>query len=197
MTTSHTTPSVSRRTALAGLGAAGLGLALAATVRQAAAQKATPLPMAGHPLVGDWLLTGQLPAPAPAFVDRVFIAADGSCVDVDRDGVVSLGAWAPTGARTAHLMLKADNPQGGIFTTRATLAVAPDGRSFTASYTFEILFGTAGAGTGQYGPGTAMGSRMPVDPRLAIAVVEGPGTPVGSLADLFNQFPTPEATPAS
>jgi hypothetical protein len=195
MTTSNTTPSVSRRTALAGLSAGGLALALGGS--PAAAQDATPTALVTHPLVGDWVLTGQLPAPAPAFVDRVFIAADGSLVDVDHDGVVSLGAWAPTGARTAHLMLKADNPQGGIFTTRATLAVAPDGRSFSASYTFEILFGTGGAGTGQYGPGTATGSRMPVDPRLVITVVEGPGTPVGSLDDLFNQFPTPEATPAS
>jgi hypothetical protein len=37
MTTSRTDASLSRRTALAGLGAGGLGLALATAVRQAAA----------------------------------------------------------------------------------------------------------------------------------------------------------------
>ena len=56
MTTSTHQPSVSRRTALAGLGAGGLGLALAATARRAAAQDAaTDLaepPDDGH-LAGD------------------------------------------------------------------------------------------------------------------------------------------------
>src|SRR5438045_3389415 len=56
MTPSHTAQSVTRRTALAGLGAGGLGLALASTARQASAQEATPVPMAGHPLVGTWIV---------------------------------------------------------------------------------------------------------------------------------------------
>ncbi len=54
MTTSNTSQSVSRRTALAGLGAGGLGVALAATVRHASAQDTTPASLAGHPLVGTW-----------------------------------------------------------------------------------------------------------------------------------------------
>jgi acetyl esterase/lipase len=42
MTTPRTTDTISRRAALAGLGAGGLGLALAATTRHAAAQETTP-----------------------------------------------------------------------------------------------------------------------------------------------------------
>jgi hypothetical protein len=53
--TQHQTDPVSRRTALAGLAAGGLGLALAATTHHASAQDATPTAMTGHPMVGTWL----------------------------------------------------------------------------------------------------------------------------------------------
>ena len=55
MTNRRTAPTVSRRTALAGLGAGALGLALATRRLAAFAQDATPaaaLPREGHPLVG-------------------------------------------------------------------------------------------------------------------------------------------------
>lgn len=52
MTASRMRNSVSRRTALAGLGAGGLGVALAAA-RPAAAQDAAA-EMAKHPIVGFW-----------------------------------------------------------------------------------------------------------------------------------------------
>ncbi len=54
MTTPQRASSVSRRSALAGLGADGLGVALAATTRHAAAQDAAT-ERAAHPLVGTWL----------------------------------------------------------------------------------------------------------------------------------------------
>src|SRR5687768_1383285 len=49
----RTGASVSRRAALAGLGASGLGLALAAPVRHASAQDAA-VDLTGHPVVGLW-----------------------------------------------------------------------------------------------------------------------------------------------
>ena len=52
MTSEHAAPSVSRRSALAGLGAGSLGLAAAVTARPAAAQE--PAAMAAHPVVGLW-----------------------------------------------------------------------------------------------------------------------------------------------
>ena len=49
MTTSRTTAVVSRRTAVAGLSAGGLGLALATRGQRASAQDAAPPSYAGHP----------------------------------------------------------------------------------------------------------------------------------------------------
>jgi hypothetical protein len=49
MPTHHVVTSLSRRAALAGLGAGSLGLALAATTRHAAAQDTVPGSYAGHP----------------------------------------------------------------------------------------------------------------------------------------------------
>ena len=56
--TSQTDHPISRRSALAGLGAGGLGLALANAARPANAQDATP-ELANHPVVGAW--TGDHP----------------------------------------------------------------------------------------------------------------------------------------
>ena len=56
MTTSNTGPCTSRRTALAGLGAGGLGLALAVAGQSAVAQDAAS-EMATHPIVGVWMVT--------------------------------------------------------------------------------------------------------------------------------------------
>jgi hypothetical protein len=79
MTTSNTGQSVSRRTALAGLGASGLGLALTATVRQASAQDATPNALANHPLTGSWLAMANPPLPEdPQVAAPSLFSADGS-----------------------------------------------------------------------------------------------------------------------
>src|SRR5215213_9883692 len=56
MTTHRPGAPVTRRTALAGLGAGCLGVALAATARQASAQDATAEAMANHPIVGAWMV---------------------------------------------------------------------------------------------------------------------------------------------
>ena len=70
------------------------------------------------------------------------------------------------------------------------MEVAADGQSFEGNFTFEIVDAETGEGMGQYGPGTVTGTRM---------VAEAPGTPVGTVLDLFGQFDegTPEATPAA
>ena len=67
MTTPHVDQSLSRRTALAGLTAGGLGVALAATTRSASAQDAAT-EMANHPIVGVWnAMTPGGPAPGIFF----------------------------------------------------------------------------------------------------------------------------------
>src|SRR4051812_39161037 len=61
MTNHRTTDVVTRRTALTGLTAGGVGLALAATARQVAAQDATPPTTADHRIVGSWMVWNTPP----------------------------------------------------------------------------------------------------------------------------------------
>ena len=141
----------------------------------------------GHPLVGTWMLDTE-PENPDAFPSQVIFSAEGGYVDVDAEGVVVIGGWEPTGDTTANLTITSSDPDVGVATIRASIEVAPDGQSFTATYTFEILDPATGEWSGEIGPGTAEGTRM---------VVEGPGTPSMSFEDFFATFEgTPEATPA-
>jgi len=104
-----TTPridTISRRTALAGLSAAGVGLALAATVHPAAAQETTPDAMASHPIVGNWMVT------TPAGPAMAAFLADGTNIQglpttrTGPNGVVfvsaQVGSWEPVSERGIH-----------------------------------------------------------------------------------------------
>jgi len=71
----------------------------------AAAQEATPAPAvpatADHPLVGTWaIVTGE---GADTFPSVANFNADGTYTEVLPWGIVILGAWQPTGERTATL----------------------------------------------------------------------------------------------
>jgi hypothetical protein len=95
---------VTRRAALAGLGAGGLGVALAATARPAAAQDAAT-DMATHPVIGLWQFNGT-PDPAlgpqPGFetyhADGTYFTWGGLNTGCAQ------GLWRPTGARTAEVL---------------------------------------------------------------------------------------------
>ena len=137
---------------------------------------------ADHPLVGTWTLVVEGEQP-----ESVVFTADGGYVDVDSEGTVFLGVWESTGDTTANLTITVYDEEEGAFRIRASIEVAADGQSFTASYTLELLDPATGEGMGEYGPGTATGTRL---------MAEAPGTPVGSFEDLFSQFEgTPEASP--
>jgi hypothetical protein len=106
MTPSRTTDSISRRTALAGISATGLGLALAATTHHASAQDATPTAMAGHPMVGAWLVAGRLgPSMTIYGPDGTFIDA-GLATEAGPAGIAflstTIGTWEPISARGIH-----------------------------------------------------------------------------------------------
>ena len=141
--------------------------------------------VADHPLIGTWILVSdesELP-------DVIIFADDGGVTDVESGGAVQLGVWEPTGDTTANLTITAYSDEEGGFRIRARFEVAPDGQSFTATYTVELFDPATGESMGEYGPGTATGTRV---------VAEAPGTPMGSFEDLFSQFEgTPEATPVS
>ena len=110
MTDHRTDPNVSRRTALAGLGAGALGLALATRRLAAFAQDATPVavPTEGHPLVGAWEVTEYDEQPLPAPATYAIFDPDGTWFHYGGQslyggwGFLVIGAWRPTGARTAE-----------------------------------------------------------------------------------------------
>ncbi len=110
MTTSTTTPSLSRRTALAGLGAGGLAVALGAGSARADQGMST----ADHPLTGMWLaLANPARAEDPQVPGAALFAADGSVVlnwvpaAIGLDGNLQylstyMGVWEPYDERTGH-----------------------------------------------------------------------------------------------
>jgi hypothetical protein len=121
---------LTRRSALAGLGAGGFGLALAA--RPTAGQDA-PTDVASHPVVGLWQtmapLYSDLP-PDPAF--EVF-HADGTYTTWSGwDLGAALGIWRPTGARTAEVLY--------IWVDTSPFPTGQDQRSQrgTATFTFRL-----------------------------------------------------------
>jgi hypothetical protein len=106
MTAHQPNRSVSRRTALAGLGTAGLGVALTTTVRQASAQEGAG-DLASHPMVGTWA------AMTPGGVVPQIHGADGSFIAAYPPNYVDpqlglafqgpgLGRWDPDGERRAN-----------------------------------------------------------------------------------------------
>lgn len=181
--------SLSRRSAIAGLGAGGLGLAFSS--RSVAA--ATPgLTTAGHPLVGTWFLTTSSANPTDA--DDLFILhADGTYIEANADGSVRLGVWEPTSATTATLTITAysrdaSGASAGGITLRLTITLNPDGNSYTAEGTIELT-ASDGSLSGQAGPVRGDATRM---------MVEAPGAPVMTPAELFGGAASaPEATPAT
>ena len=186
MSTSKTTQAVSRRAALAGLGAGGLGLALAAT-QAASAQDATPDARAGHPIVGVWnVVTPNGPAPG------VF-SADGTCViavpapQTGPQGVTfvstQLGVWEPVSERGIHFTsTQLHSDANGTYTGSVTVdgypVVSEDGQTILddLSQTVATIRDAAGAIVQQI-PGA--GSPPVIGVRMAVG---SPGFPVGTPA---------------
>lgn len=157
MTASTIDRSVTRRTALAGLGAGGLGAALSVPGRYASAQEATPGSYVGHALVGTWFLDND--ADPTNALQLFIIHADGTYVEAWANGDVRLGVWAPTGPETGTLTITAytqDPATGanhGATTVRLTVTLDPGGDSYHAVGTLELTR-PDGSLSGQAGPAT-------------------------------------------
>jgi hypothetical protein len=142
MSTNDPQHPLSRRTALAGLSAAGLGLALTATGRGASAQEETG-DLAGHPLTGTWAvwtLGGIVPQ---------IHGADGSLIAASPPNYVdpalgltfqgpALGRWEADGERTGHFtfiqaLSDANGTYVGTFQLAAELEVGADGQTWSAT----------------------------------------------------------------
>jgi hypothetical protein len=135
--------SLSRRSALGGVGVAAAALGLG-TVSRATAQEATPSAMATHPIVGVWLNMNATIPPSPSVS---IYGADGSFMsinpvnykDMDRGVVYAsdlIGTWEPISERGIHLTgisLETDANAAftGSFTLDAYPVVSEDGQTWT------------------------------------------------------------------
>ena len=181
MTNHHTIGAVSRRATLAGLGAGGLGLALAATARRASAQDATPYPMAGHPLVGTWVVDRN-PADPTEMPTTNVLTADGGLTD---PSVGAAGVWAATGERTADFTLIAIFEElGSYYFVRGSLAVDAGGDTATATVS-QTHVAADGTVLDQLAQGTSTYRRLRIEPRDAV------GQPMAG----FPAWTPPPATP--
>jgi hypothetical protein len=131
MTNHRAESAISRRTALAGLSAGGVGLALAATARPAAAQDAATA-TAGHPIVGAWRgITPGGPALTIFHPDGTAVFADPPTTVDPALGVVSrslgIATWEPTGARSIHFTAtELYSDASGTFLTFGTVDGYPE-----------------------------------------------------------------------
>ena len=209
MTSSRPATSVSRRTALAGLGAGGLGLALAATARPAAAQDPASA-REPHPQVGVWMVESPTGRAIAVYSDDGSVVTAVPASQARPQGVTfsstQIGTWEPTGERGAHLtavQLLSDGAgaYAGSVTVDAYQEVSQDGQTWRS-----------GAGTTDTTDTTdrddGPGCSRPVDG--AISRVAGEETTRRTLVGLGELAPTcqggpgamraaatPEATPAS
>jgi hypothetical protein len=135
MTSSEQAGSVTRRAALAGLGAGGLAVALATAARPAAAQS----DMANHPIVGVWNVS------TPGGPAMAFWGADGTNIQgvttvvPGPNGVTYTGAqvgvWEPVDDRTIHFTgVQIHTDANGVVTGSVTIdghpRVSDDGMTF-------------------------------------------------------------------
>ena len=185
MTSARRNQIVSRRSALAGLGATA---AVAATVRRGAAQDATPGSMAGHPLVGTWILDPVTDSPvnAPAVA---FFTSDGIFADPK---YTFCGVWEPTGPTTAaytFLFVIEEPDFNGYVAARGDVEVDATGNSWSlmGGATTVAADGTVVA-TDPPSPTTATRLRVLPADALGAAVPE---------VFTWEAAPPAEATPAT
>ena len=137
--TRQSSSSLSRRTALGGVGAVAAAVGLG-QVDRALAHEATPGTVAGHPLAGTWLVN------TPGGLSPATFAADGSVVLGVPPSYVdpalglafqgpALGTWEPDGERRGHFTVvqalsDANGTYLGTFLFEGYPEVSADGQSF-------------------------------------------------------------------
>jgi hypothetical protein len=179
---------VTRRAALAGLGAGGLGVALATTANRAAARDATPNAMAGHPLVGTWVLdpSPDIPTNAPAVA---FFTTHGIFADPK---FAFAGVWEPTGLTTAaytFLFVIEEPDFSGYVAARGDIEVDATGDAWT----------NLGGAMTVAADGTVVATDPPslsTARRLRVIAADALGTPMPEVAT-WEPAPPTDATPTS
>jgi pimeloyl-ACP methyl ester carboxylesterase len=207
MTADRNAPAVSRRSALAGIGAGSLGAALgmATSPGGVVAQDDASSSLAAHPLAGVWLAMANPMLPeSPQIPVPSLFAADGTVLlefpilDRGPDGVVftsaHVGTWEPDGERRGHFtavqsLAAADGTFLGTVTVDGHPEVSEDGRTFVddGSRVMVTIRDPAGAVVQQVMPTGAPAGRPVTAVRMGVGA---PGFPAAAAA-------TPAATAAS
>jgi hypothetical protein len=144
MTTSRIDRSVSRRSAIAGIGAGGAAVALAAVANRASAQEGS---LADHPLTGTWMTIANSMLPDSPQVPHVAqFFADGTVLllippgDIGPDGPMlqsaSVGIWEAYDAQRGHFIVTQTHCDlngnvVGMVTVEGYPLVNEDGQSFS------------------------------------------------------------------
>ena len=158
----------------------------------AGAQEATPV--AGHPLVGSWVveeilrpqnagLGTPLPEPRPQAVVIATLFADGNALlsGFGAGQPAMQGKWIADGERAGTftvvglLIGGGGASDGTLGRVRATVEVDATGDAFAGGYTFDIVAPDGGVVFTHYGWWS--GTRVEVEPPDPAALTLGPGTP--------------------
>ena len=120
-----------------------MSVLLVGFARVGTAQEGTPSAVSAHPVVGAWVFDTDAADPANALSYAAF-HADGTYVEVHPLVGVGVGAWHPTGERTADLTIvfqDIDPSRAGIapgtLIIRVAVEVDPTGDALTAPFTSE------------------------------------------------------------
>lgn len=181
---------LTRRAVLTRLGLAGTGAALAAVspralTSRASAQDASPAAMAGHPLVGTWIVDRIVGNPNDPPTTNV-LTADGGLAD---SSAGADGLWEATGPNTANFTLIVIDVQAGTYSMiRGSLEVDATGDTATASYSRTVV-AADGTVVDQGAEATAQYIRLRIEPQDAV------GTPLANFP-AWTPAP-PAATPRS
>lgn len=143
--------------------------------RTTRAQDATPTTMAGHPLVGTWIVDRNPADPAEMPTTNV-LTADGGLID---PSVGAAGVWTATGPETADFTLIAIFEQGmtvtgqptpdgsSYFVVRGSLAVDATGDTATATVS-QTHVAPDGTVLDQMAEGTSSYVRLKIEPMTAV-----------------------------
>jgi hypothetical protein len=140
--TSQTGHPISRRSALAGLSAGGIGLALANSARSTAAQDATT-PAGMAPIVGMWQWNSSPDRPEPQTF--ALFQSDGTYLEWNPVAGVAIGIWRQTGDLTYDLLFifpdtdpTFENWGPGTATFTITLEMDESGNALNAEGTIDV-----------------------------------------------------------
>ncbi len=147
-------------------------------------------PMAGHPLIGTWIVTD--PTGSPSVIS---FTADGTVTEIQADGGIGLGTWMATGANTAaftFVILLSGPDFTASVQINVSVTIDASGNSGAAPYSLTVVLPDGTVVASDTGAVTVV--RMPVQP-LSAAGMPMAGYPTWNPDQ--NGGGTPVATPAS